>query len=221
MIEPIFDEQLWFNRFRIGIWPNYFNNVQFPKDKESLNQYFRQMAPTLGSRDFEVYSDAFAAVLKKTGPAILVTHSQGGPVGWFTVRKSNNIKAIVSYEPGGSFPFVKEENPSRRKTESGNGETIEISENDLMKYTRFPIILYYGDFLGTEGKNTEEQERWRKRLLIARLWAEAINKRGGDVTVIHLPEAGLHGNTHFPFSDLNNMEVADLLSNFLHAKNLD
>jgi hypothetical protein len=44
---------------------------------------------------------------------------------------------------------------------------------------------------------------------------------GGDITVIHLPEAGLHGNTHFPFSDLNNIEVADLLSSFLKEKGLD
>ncbi len=24
-----------------------------------------------------------------------------------------------------------------------------------------------------------------------------LNDQGGDVTVIHLPEVGLHGNTHF------------------------
>ncbi|KAA2762796.1 alpha/beta hydrolase, partial [Alistipes onderdonkii] len=38
---------------------------------------------------------------------------------------------------------------------------------------------------------------------------------------IHLPEIGLHGNTHFPFSDLNNVEVADHLSKWLYEKNLD
>lgn len=24
------------------------------------------------------------------------------------------------------------------------------------------------------------------------------NQHGGDVTVVHLPEIGIHGNTHFP-----------------------
>ena len=29
------------------------------------------------------------------------------------------------------------------------------------------------------------------------------------------------GNTHFPFSDLNNVEIADLVSKFLTEKTLD
>lgn len=34
-------------------------------------------------------------------------------------------------------------------------------------------------------------------------------------------KVGLHGNTHIPFSDLNNKEVADLMSKFLAEKKLD
>ena len=41
------------------------------------------------------------------------------------------------------------------------------------------------------------------------------------MTVVHLPEIGIRGNTHFPFSDLNNLEVADLMEKFLASKNLD
>ena len=59
------------------------------------------------------------------------------------------------------------------------------------------------------------------RLAMARLWADAVNRRGGDATVVHLPEAGVRGNTHFPFSDLNNREVADLMSKFLAQKGMD
>jgi hypothetical protein len=43
----------------------------------------------------------------------------------------------------------------------------------------------------------------------------------GDATVVHLPEIGIHGNTHFAFSDLNNVEIADELSKFLKKKGLD
>lgn len=62
---------------------------------------------------------------------------------------------------------------------------------------------------------------WRVRLQMARLWRDAVNRHGGDVTVVHLPELGIRGNTHFAFSDLNNVQVADLLSTFLQAKHLD
>ncbi len=53
---------------------------------------------------------------------------------------------------------------------------------------------------------------------MARLWRDAINRRGEDVTLVHLPEMGIRGNTHVPFSDLNNHQIADLLSEFLEKK---
>lgn len=34
-------------------------------------------------------------------------------------------------------------------------------------------------------------------------------------------DVGLHGNTHFPMSDLNNEDVASLLAEWLHEKGLD
>ena len=66
-----------------------------------------------------------------------------------------------------------------------------------------------------------ELYEWTRRLRLMKIWAKMLNDQGGDVTVIHLPEVGLHGNTHFPMSDLNNIEVADLLSEWLHTKALD
>jgi hypothetical protein len=65
------------------------------------------------------------------------------------------------------------------------------------------------------------QDSWRVRLEMARLWRDAVNRRGGDVTVVHLPQVGIRGNTHFPFSDLNSREIADLQSDFLKRKRLD
>lgn len=96
-ITPTFDEEQWFNRFRLGIWPEFFDGVQFSRAPEALDQFFRQMTPTLGSVDFDVYSDAYAALFDKIGPAVFVTHSQGGPVGWQTLLKTKNIKGIVAY----------------------------------------------------------------------------------------------------------------------------
>lgn len=221
-ITPTFDEQVWFNRFRVGIWPDYFDGVQFSRDKETLNQYFRQMTPNIGSVDFEVYSDAYAALFDKIGPAIFVTHSQGGPVGWRTLLKTDHIKAIVSYEPGGGIPFPEEQVPEEGKirTLSKNMEGIEVTMSDFIKYTKIPIIVYYGDNLPETDERPELYE-WTRRLRLMRQWAKMLNDLGGDVTVIHLPEIGLHGNTHFPMSDLNNEEVANHLSGWLHEKKLD
>lgn len=65
------------------------------------------------------------------------------------------------------------------------------------------------------------RDQWRIRLEMARKWAAAVNRHGGDATVVHLPEVGIRGDTHFPFSDLNNLEIADLLPQWLHKKGLD
>jgi len=72
------DEQQWFDTFRFGIWPGYFPSIQFSKDSEALNQHFRQMTPNVGPYDPEVKYDVFKALFDKIGPAIVVTHSQGG-----------------------------------------------------------------------------------------------------------------------------------------------
>jgi hypothetical protein len=49
---------------------------------------------------------------------------------------------------------------------------------------------------------------------------QALNSKGGNASVLVLPDVGLYGNSHFMFSDLNNVEVADQMSLFLSAKRL-
>lgn len=215
------DDQTWFNIFRVGNWPEFFPGVQFDQSAETLNQYFRQGTPNTGPYDLQVVSNAVAALFDKIGPGILVSHSQGGGGGWFTAMKTNNIKAIASYEPGSNFPFPEGEAPPPTTSSAGPFEALGVPFDDFLKLTKFPIIIYYGDFIPTEPSDNPGQDQWRVRVDMARLWADAVNRRGGDVTVVCLPDIGIRGNTHFPFSDLNNIEIADELSRFLAAKGLD
>jgi hypothetical protein len=55
----------------------------------------------------------------------------------------------------------------------------------------------------------------------SRRWVELVNKHGGKAELLLLPDAGLRGNTHIPFADLNNVAVADLLSKYLAQHGLD
>lgn len=220
-ITPTPDEQAWFGTFRIGIWPEYFPGVQFSKDPEALNQYFRQMTPNTGAFDMDVISDALSELFDKIGKGILVTHSQGGGPGWITAIKNPNVRAVVSYEPGSNFAFPEGEVPAPLSCSGGVLEAIGIPTEDFVKLTKIPIILYYGDNIPSVPNANPGQDFWRIRLEMAKLWQDAVNRAGGDVTIIHLPEIGISGNTHFPFSDLNNIEIADLLSQFLKEKGLD
>ena len=220
-INPTPDEQQWFDVFRVGVWPNYFDGVQFARDTETLNQYFRSMTPSIGTIDIEVNTDAVSSLYTKIGEGILVTHSHSGGMGWKTVVKNSNIKAIVSYEPGSGFLFPEGEVPAPIENSAGSLEAIGVSMKDFMLLTKIPIVIYYGDNIPENPSPNPGADGWRARLAMARKWGDTVNKYGGDVTVVHLPEVGLKGNTHFPFSDLNNIQVADLMSKWLKDKGLD
>jgi hypothetical protein len=220
-IKPTPDEQLWFNQFRVGIWPNYFEGVQFSRDPETLNQYFRSMTPNTGPFDINVVSDGVAALFKKIGPGILFTHSQGGGPGWLTAIKSENVKAIVAFEPGSSFIFPEGEVPPPIPSAFDTVQGAAVRMSQFMALTRIPILVFYGDNIPDQPTDMPAQDSWRARLQMARQWRDTVNKYGGDVTVVHLPEIGIRGNTHFAFSDLNNVEIADRVCEFFAQKKLD
>lgn len=214
------EDQLWFGIFRLGVWPDFYPNVSFSREPEALNQFFRQTAPNTGPYDVQVNVNAVSSLFAKIGPGILVTHSQSGGLGWRTAAKSPNVRAIVSYEPGGDFIFPEGEAPA--VTFSGRPFTPPtVPMSDFMALTKVPIVIYYGDNIPEQPSTNPGQEQWRVFLQVARLWRDAVNRHGGDVTVVHLPEIGIRGNTHFPMSDLNNVQVADHLLQYLANKGLD
>ncbi|MEN9476153.1 MAG: hypothetical protein RLZZ300_294 [Pseudomonadota bacterium] len=220
-IEPTPFDQLFFDQFRIGKWPNYFDNVQFDRKPEALDQFLRSVTPNTGPYDAGVISDAMAALFNKTGPGILFSHSQAGGPGWLTAIKSENVKGIVALEPGSGFIFPEGELPAAMPSAAGTLTPESVPLADFKKLTRIPIVIYYGDNFPVEPTAERGQDNWRVRLAMARLWVAAINKHGGDAQLVHLPEIGIRGNTHFLMSDLNNVQIADLVSAFLAKKKLD
>jgi hypothetical protein len=230
-----FNDALLYNVFRLGTWrppqpPVFFPNVQFPRDPESLDQYWRQVAPNIGPEGWDsvtrdLMTDVAAALFAKTGPAVLLTHSNSGQYGWLTRIKAPNVKAIVSYEPV-SFVFPVDAPPPAITTDSPPVATLAdpifVDSAQFRKLVEIPIQLVYGDNIET-GKPSSDfgVELWRVTVERARHFRDAINARGGQVEILDLPTAGLRGNTHFPFSDLNNIEVADLLSAYLERHKLD
>ncbi|WP_082006540.1 alpha/beta hydrolase [Sphingomonas sp. ERG5] len=220
-IEPAPNDQLFFDQFRLGKWPNYFDNVQFDRKPEVLDQFLRSVTPNTGPYDAGVISDAMSALFGKVGPAILFTHSQGGGPGWLTAIKNPNVKAIIAFEPGSGFIFPADELPPAMPSAAGTLSPEAVSRADFEKLTRIPIVIYYGDNFPAKPTRERGQDNWRVRLAMARRWVDAVNNHGGDARLVHLPEIGIRGNTHFLMSDLNNVQIADLVSKFLTEKKLD
>jgi len=215
------DEQMWFNIFRIGTWPDYFSGIQFSRDPQALNQFFRSMTPNTGPFDGEVISSSASALFDKIGQGVLITHSQGGGPGWLTTIKNRNVRAVVAFEPGSGFVFPEGEMPAPMPSAAGTLDPVAISLPQFLQLTKIPIIVYFGDNIPDQPTTKPGEDNWRVRLAMARLWRDAVNRHGGDVTLVRLPDIGIRGNTHFAFSDLNNLQIADQVSKFLTAKGLD
>ena len=91
-LTPKADEMLWFDIWRLGEYPNYHSDVQFPKDAETLDQFFREMTPDVSAHNMKTDIASISAAIDKTvvmtaknGSAsknangvVLVTHSAGG-----------------------------------------------------------------------------------------------------------------------------------------------
>jgi hypothetical protein len=194
------------------VYPDWFDGVQFPRtDAGAWNQAMRaryQEFDTIENAQLE--SDAAAALADRIGPTVALTNSAGGLRALLTAMKSDNIVGVVAYEnvgyvyPAGDAPDV----------EPGPFGPIEVPLEEFRKLTRIPLQMVWGD-------NTDRSERYRPTVAESRRFVELVNRHGGKAALLLLPEAGLRGNTHIPFADLNNVAVADLLSSYLHEHGLD
>jgi hypothetical protein len=97
---------------------------------------------------------------------------------------------------------------------------ITVSGEDFAKLARIPIQIVFGDNIAREVTGTV-RDLWLEAKANAIDFVDAVNARGGNAELLSLPDAGVRGNTHFCMSDLNNVEIADLLSAFLHRHGLD
>ena len=96
-----------------------------------------------------------------------------------------------------------------------------VSDDDFEKLTKIPIVVYFGDNIPDSHSVHPGEDFWYAVKTTAYKFAEIANGRGGDVTIVELPKAGIYGNTHFLFSDLNNEQIANHIENWLKEKGLD
>lgn len=217
-------EQGIFIRFRIGIWPNRFPNAQFPPGADALNQWWRQQTPDTADTSDAVATAAVAEMFDQIGPAILLTHSASGVYGWETVPQSNNVIGVYAYEPitqvfpEGQVPDPVPSGPLGPIT----GTPIPLA--DFMKLTKIPIEIIWADNFPLPGQPASpfpDIEVWQGRYLMSQKFVDLVNAMGGHAHLTHLPEIGIHGNSHFAFADMNNRQIAALLSTWLHQHGLD
>jgi len=224
------------NTFRLGPWtppgrPGFFTNSQFPQSEAAIDQFLRSQTPNTGpepvpsltERNF--ISDAMVTLFRRTGPGILVTHSLSGQYGWVAAMKDpEQIKAVVSFEPG-AFAFPDDGTAPKIQTEITLLKSVAAPQivpvSEFKNLTKMPILIIFGDNITHAPSPIFGVEAWRVIRQVATQFVETVNRYGGHATLVDLPAEGIRGNTHFAFSDLNNVRIADIVSTYLASNHLD
>jgi hypothetical protein len=187
---------LW-ERFRIGP-PGSWNDekakrmtypgVQFPID--AYEQFMKQGVPRWVTTDDAIIA-AYIALVDKTGPCVLLVHSQAGAFAFRVAEaRPETVRALVAVEPSGT----------------GSMDKIAALKN-------IPIAVIYGD-------HVREHPRWGQIRENVVAYAEAIRGAGGSVDLIDLPDIGISGNTHMLMMDQNSDQVAEVIQNWFERKGL-
>jgi pimeloyl-ACP methyl ester carboxylesterase len=221
-----------------GDWPTAKLHTQWPADKKVDDKGYDKNYDDLCSamvnhvnvvRQQELVKEAGAALLERTGPAVLVTHSMSGPYGWIIADACpGKVKAIVSLEPSGP-PFAG----------------VSISKGKQRPYGIADIPLKYEPELqmpewrkasGTIiPPKTEDTSSWLqsepagqlvnlKETQVLLITAEAsyhspfdhltaafLKQAGVQVDFTPLADQGIHGNGHMMMIEKNNEVIAEFI----------
>jgi len=174
---------------------------------------------------------AGAELLDRIGPAIILSHSAGGPPGWLLAdARPELVKAIVAAEPlgppfeaiSGPLPFGVTHAPLTYDPPLGEGETLASQDmpspgDGLVAYKvqadparRLPNLCDMPVVVVTA------EASW----MAADNHAMVHFLRQAGVTVDHmrLEEHGIHGNGHALQLETNSDEVAALIHSWLEEK---
>jgi pimeloyl-ACP methyl ester carboxylesterase len=163
-----------------------------------------------------VWRHNMSLLLDKIGPAVIMSHSMGGPNGWIAGdARPNLVKGIIGVEPaGGPFGNLKwgltaskvRYNPplldpselrTKKITSANPGEEPCVVQEepacDLVNLKGIPIAIV-----------TSEASYH-----VAYDWGSVafLRQAGCMVEHIRLAEHGIHGNAHFMMMEKNNREV--------------
>ena len=174
--------------FRFGAtYPQTNPGLQFPT--EALDEFWKQMVPDAAAA-LPVPNPTVAglvALAARLEGTVLVSHSQSGIYPFQAVTAgAKGVAGIVALEPG-SCP---------------------AATADMGPFKSVPILVVFGDFVPASAW-------WAPRLSACRDFVAALNAAGGRATMIVLPDRGIHGNSHMFMQDRNNLQIADIVIDWI------
>ena len=240
-----------------GVWGRARLHTQWPGTGKHGDPVFDQFfASSVGGRPrggftgtrteaYEYSRDGAVALLDRIGPAIVLSHSQSGELGWMVGdARPDLVKAIVAHDPMG--PPFKE--PPMRVMHDTEGKVIRPYGLTAAPIAYDPPVVDPA----TELAFYEEEQPDEEDLFTCRLQAgeprqlanlrkvkvlvvtgeasyhahydhctvKYLRQAGVDVTHMRLEEVGLRGNGHVVTAEKNNLDIAAAIVGWLHEREL-
>ncbi|MFB0872608.1 MULTISPECIES: hypothetical protein [unclassified Sphingobium] len=183
-------------RFRAGPKAGVkFDDTQFPV--EAAESFAMQAVPDL-AQSFPFDDPNYTALSKlsrKLENVILLGHSQAGRFPFETaLLDPRGIRSLIAVEPPGC-------------NSSG------YSDEQIRRLAKLPILVVFGDHLEVPqsvGPN------WLPFFKDCETFIARVNAVGGNAKMLHPPAIGINGNSHMLMQDKNNLQIADLISEWIN-----
>ncbi|MHC5755236.1 MAG: alpha/beta fold hydrolase [Nostoc sp.] len=205
--------------------------------------------PDLALMSYQRIINATVALLQQIGPAVILTHSMSGVVGWQTAKTHPQlVKAIVGIAPSPPADLLPETTKNSHEVFPEDRPRIQSREDTKKYFTNsdtFPqenFENYFCSLVAESARISNELRNVEGRgLYICHpeiLYDIPICVITGDQDPRHpykvdaetakyfggdfiwLPEAGLPGHGHLQMLEHGNLAIADLFINWLHSKNV-
>jgi hypothetical protein len=83
-----------------------------------------------------------------------------------------------------------------------------LTTTQIATLAKVPTLVVFGDHI-------EDNQNWLDYFSSCKEFVGQVKIAGGDITLLHLPDAGLFGNSHLLMQDKNNLQVADLILDWI------
>jgi pimeloyl-ACP methyl ester carboxylesterase len=185
--------------FRFGPKPyETYDGLQFPLD--ALERYFAQLVPDvqLSLDTTEVTVLAVERLLDGLGGGIVVSHSQGGTLGWrIAMKRPDLVLAHVAVETGILVNAL--------------APTFADSAAVAERLRTVPTLAVFGDYV--EQSSYESAVRNGARSL-----ADTCARVRSRLPILDLPAQGIRGNDHMMMMDRNNDVVLDCIMDWVKSE---
>jgi pimeloyl-ACP methyl ester carboxylesterase len=231
-----------------NLWPQAHLHTQWPgkgtPGDPIFDQFYAAQVPGMVSfpLQMQLSSDAIEALVDKIGPAIVLTHSQSGAIGWPVAdARPDKVKAVIAIEPSGP-PFFSVDNvpaPELFRDVKEQQRPWGLSSTPL---TYSPPAASASDLAIVRQDQSDAPDLSRcwlqkspareltnlQRVPVLVVTSEAsfhtaydhctvkyLQQAGVHVTFIKLAEIGIHGNGHMMMLEKNNSEIAAVMSKWI------